>query len=119
MSVAHDLNLLEEQKRKEAARKLVAEAARKLQGFRMKSRLIETDDETAWQEARFMAQELIWAATPLDLRLLVACSNEVLHFVERRFAGEPLHPDLALYMLSALDTLGMELERLQCDRDLR
>ena len=119
MSVAHDLNALDEQRRKEAARQLVADAARRLYLLRQKSALIESGDAAIWEETGTMAHELIRAGAPLDLGLLVACAKEVLHFTTRRAAGPPHEPKLVFYLVCALDTLGMELERLRCDRDLR
>lgn len=119
MSVAHDLDLLAEQRRKETARKLVAEAAHDLYQFRRRTAALEGGDHATWADARLLAQGLIRAAAPLDLGLLVACAKEVLLFAEKRVDGEAVSPDLTLYLLSALDTLGMELERLRHDRDLR
>jgi len=119
MSVAHDLNALEEQKRKEDARKLVGESAHRLYELRRRTTALETGDVAAWDEAGALANDLIRAAAPLDLGLLVACAKEVLHFTARRAAGPPYEPNLVLYLLSALDTLGMELERLRHDKDLR
>jgi hypothetical protein len=119
MSVAHDLNSLEEQKRKDAARKLVTHAAQRLYELRRKSHLIEQGDATAWEEAGALAQDVVRTASTLDLGLLVACAKEVLHFTAQRAAGTPHEPDLVLYLLTGLDTLGMELERLRHDKDLR
>jgi hypothetical protein len=119
MAVAHDLNLLAEQQRKETARVFVLESAQRLYKLRQKTASLEAGDLQAWQDARTLAQDLVRAATPLGLGLLVACAKEVLHFAERRFSAERMVPDLSLYMLSALATLGMELERLEHDHDLR
>jgi hypothetical protein len=119
MTVAHDLNPLEEHQRKDAARNFVFDASQTLYRFRQRTSELEAGDEAAWHDARSIAQDLIRGATPLQLGLLVACGKEVMIFADRFFAGEPLQPDLTLYMLSALDTVGMELERLQHDRDLR
>jgi hypothetical protein len=119
MSVAHDLNALEEQKRKESARKLVGDAAHRLYELRRKTALLESGDPIAWEEAAALARSLIDAAAPLDLGLLVACAKEVLHFATRRAAGAPFEANLVLYLLSGLDTLGMELERLRHDQELR
>jgi hypothetical protein len=118
MSVAHDLNALEEQRRKEAARELVTDAARRLSLLRQQTRSIESGDVATWEAAGSLAQELIRRGTTLELGLLVACAKEVLYFTARRGAA-PRDPDLALYLLSGLDTLAMELERLRHDRDLR
>lgn len=119
MSVAHDLNALEEQKRKEDARKLVHESAWRLHELRRKTALLEAGDAGAWEEAGALARDVIRAAVPLDLGLLVACAKEVLHFTVLRAAGTPYDANLVLYLLSALDTLGMELERLRHDKELR
>jgi hypothetical protein len=119
MSVAHDLNALEEQKRKEAARKLVTDAVQRLHELRRKTPLIEHGDVAAWDEVAALAHDLIRAGAPLDLGLLTACAKEVLLFTARRKAGAPFEPDLVLYLLTGLDTLGMELERLRYDKDLR
>lgn len=119
MSVAHDLNALEEQKRKEAARRLVSDAAQRLHELRRKTHSLQFGDAEAWAEADALAQDVIRGATPLDLGLLVACAREVLHFTARRAAGRAPDHDLVLYLLTSLDTLGMELERLRCDKDLR
>jgi len=118
MSVAHDLNALEEQKRKEAALKIVNDAAHRLSRMRHHTRLIEAGDVAAWDEAAAFAHEMIRAGTTHELGLLVACAKEVLHFTARRIAA-PYEPNLVLYLLSGLDTLAMELERLRHDRDLR
>lgn len=119
MSVAHDLNSLEEQKRKEAARRLVTDATHRLHELRRKTHSIEHGDVAAWEAAHALAHDLVRAGAPLDLGLLVACAKEVLHFTTRRAAGAALEPDLVLYLLTGLDTLGMELERLRYDKDLR
>jgi hypothetical protein len=119
MSVAHDLNSLEEQKRKEAARKLVDDAAHRLYELRRKTPHLESGDFGAWETADALAREIIRAGAALDLGLLVACAKEVAHFTALRAAGSPLEPDLVLYLLTGLDTLGMELERLRHDKDLR
>ena len=119
MAVAHDLNLLAEQQRKETARAFVVASAQRLYQLRQQTASLEAGKLDAWQDARLLAQELIRSANPLGLGLLAACAKEVLHFAERRFSAEKMVPDLALYMLSALATLGMELERLEHDHDLR
>lgn len=118
MSVAHDLNALEEQRRKEAARELVIDAAQRLSVMRLDTRLIEAGDGAAWEAAGAFAQELIRRGTTLELGLLVACAKEVLHFTARKVVA-PREPNLVLYLLSGLDTLAMELERLRHDKDLR
>lgn len=119
MSVAHDLNALEEQKRKEAARNLVSEAFRRVQALRRRSDFLEAGHAPSWEEAGVLANDLIRAAGPLDLGLLVACAKEVLHFTTRRASGAPLEPNLALYLVTGLDTLALELERLRSDKGLR
>ena len=118
MSVAHDLNALEEQRRKDAARQFVTDAAHRLYALRHKTRLLEAGDAAAWEQAGAFAQEMIRAGTTLELGLLVACAKEVLHFTARKVAA-PYEPNLTLYLLSGLDTLAMELERLRHDKDLR
>jgi len=118
MSVAHDLNTLEEQRRKDAARDFVADAARRLSLLRQKTRLLEAGDVAAWEDAGSFAHELIRRGTTLELGLLVACAKEVLHFTARRVAA-PREPNLVLYLLSGLDTLAMELERLRHEEDPR
>src|SRR5215475_1511640 len=102
MSVAHDLNALEEQKRKEAARKLVFDSAQRVFDLRRKADLLGAGHPATWEEAGALARELIRAAGPLDLGLLVACAKEVLHFTTRRRAGPPFEPSLGLYLVSAL-----------------
>jgi hypothetical protein len=119
MSVANDFDPIAEERRKELARALIRKAMRALLDLRLKSTSLEQGDQATWQETRFFAQELIREAAPLELPLLVACAKEVLAFTEKKFAGEPLFPDLVLYTISALDTVAMELERLRHDRDLR
>jgi hypothetical protein len=119
MSVAHDLDALEEQKRREAARRLVDETAHRLYELRRNTPLLEAGDFETWEQAGTLARELIRAGTALDLGLLVACAKEVLHFATRRTAGPPPEANLVLYLLTSLDTLGMELERLRHDKDLR
>jgi hypothetical protein len=118
MSVAHDLNALEEQRRKDAAREFVSDAAHRLSRLRQKTRLLEAGDPPVWEEARRFAQEVIRRGATLELGLLVACAKEVLHFTARKIAA-PREPNLELYLLSGLDTLAMELERLRHDKDLR
>jgi hypothetical protein len=119
MSVAHDLDALEEQKRREAARRFVDETAHRLYELRRKTALLEAGDFETWEQAGALARELVRAGTALDLGLLVACAKEVLHFATRRPADAPTDPNLVLYLLTGLDTLGMELERLRHDKDLR
>lgn len=119
MAVAHDLDLLAEQRRKESARKFVIETAHRLYQFRQRTAALEAGEVQAWQDARLLAQEVVRGASPLGLGLLGACAREVQHFADRRFEPGSLPPNLSLYMLSALDTLAMELERLQHDQDLR
>jgi hypothetical protein len=118
MSVAHDLNALEEQRRKDAARDFVADAAHRLSGLRQQTRLLEAGDVATWKAASTFAQDLIRRGTTLELGLLVACAKEVLHFTARK-ATAPHEPNLLLYLLSGLDTLSMELERLRHDKDPR
>jgi hypothetical protein len=118
MSVAHDLNALDEQKRKETARRLVNDAARRLAVMRQHTRLLEAGDVAAWEDAAAFARDLVRAGTELELGLLVACAREVLHFTARKITA-PREPNLVLYLLSGLDTLAMELERLRHDKDLR
>ena len=119
MSVAHDLNALEEQKRKEAARKLVNDSAQRLYALRHRTIDLEAGHAAAWDAADALARDLIREGAALDLGLLVACAQEVFHFTTRRASGAPLEPNIVLYLLTGLDTLGMELERLRCDKDLR
>ncbi len=119
MAVAHDLNLLAEQQRKDSARKFVIESAHRLYEFRRRIASLEAGEFQAWQDARTLAQDIIRGASPLGLGLLSACAREVQHFADRRFEPGSLPPNLSLYMMSALDTLAMELERLEHDQDLR
>jgi hypothetical protein len=119
MSVAHDFDPVAEEKRRELRRALLRKVGHELRELRLKTGQLEANDAAAWQQARHFAQEIIREATPLELGLLIACAREALIFVERRFAGEPIHPDVLLYLLSALDTLSMEVERLRYDRGLR
>ncbi|HTU65309.1 MAG TPA: hypothetical protein VMF52_05130 [Steroidobacteraceae bacterium] len=119
MSVAHDLNVIDEQKRKESAQTLVAETSRQLRELRLGTAALESGDDAQWREARVFALELIQAATPLELSLLIACAKEVLHFSERRFAFNTNPQTITLYMLSALETLALELERLKRDPNAR
>jgi hypothetical protein len=119
MSVANDLDPVAEEQRKHHARSLIEKSQRRLLDLRAKSARLDSGDAEAWREAGAFAQMLIREATPLDLPLLVACAREVLLFAEKRLAGEPLYPHLVLYMLSALDTVGMELDRLRHDRSLK
>jgi hypothetical protein len=119
MSVAHDLNALEEQKRKDAARKFIVDAAQRLYELRRRSVFLGAGDPAAWDEADRLARELIRDGATLDLGLLVACAKEVLYFTTRRAQGAPFDANTVLYLLTGLDTLGMEIERLRCDKDLR
>jgi hypothetical protein len=119
MSVAHDLDALDERKRKDAALELVNGAAHRLHALRHNTSLVERGDVAAWEQIEAFARELIRLGQPLELGLLVACAKEVLHFTARRKAGAPCEPNLVLYLLSGLDTLAMELERLRHDKDLR
>lgn len=119
MSVAHDFDPVAEEKRKELARAVVRKATEALQALRSKVAELEAGDPGTWQEARYLAQEVIRGAGPLGLGLMSACAKEVLLFADRRFATESVSPQLALIMLSALDTLEMEVSRLRADHNLR
>ena len=119
MSVANDLNALDERKRQDAARKLIAEAMQRLSELRRKTDLLEAGVRATWEETNTLAMHLVQVGGPLDLGLLVACAREVLHFTTRRLGGEEMTPQLALYLQSALDTLEMELDRLDRDQELR
>jgi hypothetical protein len=119
MSVAHDFDPLAEERRKELRRALLRKIGQELRDLRMKAPELQANDVATWQEARHLAREVIREATPLDLGLLIACAKEVLIFAEQRFAEGPARPEVVLYLLSALDTLGMEVERLRYDRGLR
>jgi hypothetical protein len=118
MSVAHDFDPVAEERRKELSRALLRKIGQELRALRAKNSDLEANDAATWQEARHLAREVIREAAPLELGLLIACAKEVLIFAERRFGEGPVRPDVVLYLLSALDTLGMEVERLRHDRGL-
>lgn len=119
MSVAHDLNRIDEEKRKEAARALIVALEPTLQGLRSRVSEFSTGDLGIWRETRVFAQEAIRAATPLELHLLVACAKEVLYFTEVKFSTGSIYPRVATHMSSALDTVAMELMRLKTARELQ
>jgi len=119
MSVAHDIDPVEEEKRREQSRRFIRATLLQLQNLRIKTANFEAGDQATWHEARFMAQQVIKEAEGLKLGLLSACAKEVLHFAVKFFSAEPHPPYLKLYMFSALDTLEMELERLRHDQGLR
>jgi hypothetical protein len=118
MSAANHFDPIAEEKRKEQARVLVRQLTLELRALRMQFAKLEAGDTRVWQHARLLAQGVIRDAAHLELGLLVACAREVEIFAERRFAGEPTDGDLTLYLMSALDTLAMELERLRHDQGL-
>jgi hypothetical protein len=119
MNVAHDVNSIEEARRKEAARTLVRKTIRALYGLRLRRALIESGDLGIWVEAHSLAENVIASATPLELKLLVACAREVAQFAGGHDGIAKPRREMTLNLLSSLDTLGMELERLKNDRDLR
>jgi hypothetical protein len=119
MNAANDLDPIAEELRRERVQALLRRSMRILLDLRLASAKLDTGDPGTWQQVRSFSQELVRESTLLDLPLLLACAREALVFAEKRFAGAPLYPDLVLYMLSALDTLAMEVERLRHDRDLR
>jgi hypothetical protein len=104
MSVAHDLDFIADEKRKEAARLLVREYSQVLYAFRRQGTLLEAGDLATWRQARNIALEITQKGSQLGLGLLVACAKEVLVFADRRLEAS---------------RVGMELERLQHDRDLK
>jgi hypothetical protein len=116
MSAANHFDPLAEEKRREQARSLVRHLTLELRALRMQFGKLEAGDTRVWEHARLLAQGVIRDALPLDLGLLVACAREVEIFAGRQFEGE--RAEVTLYLMSALDTLAMELERLRHDQGL-
>ena len=69
-------------------------------------------DQAAWQELRFSAQRAASMARTLELGILEACARELTTLANERFAGKALDADFLLTVTSAIEMVGLELERL-------
>jgi hypothetical protein len=69
-------------------------------------------DQAAWQGLRFAAQRAAGMAKTLELGLLAACARELAMLADEKFAGKPLDAPFLLAVTSAIEVLGIELDRL-------
>ncbi|MEJ0085759.1 MAG: hypothetical protein WDO72_08760 [Pseudomonadota bacterium] len=69
-------------------------------------------DQAAWQELRFAARRAGGMAKTLELGLLAACAKELVALADEKFAGKPLDAPFLLAVTSAIEVVGIELERL-------
>jgi hypothetical protein len=70
-------------------------------------------DPGAWQELRFSAQRAAGMAKTLDLGLLAACARELAALADEKFAGKALDAPFLLAVTSAIEVVGIELDRLK------
>ena len=70
-------------------------------------------DQAAWQELRFAAQRAAGMAKTLDLGVLAACARELATLAEERFGGKTLDAPFLLAVTSAIEVVGIELDRLR------
>jgi hypothetical protein len=70
-------------------------------------------DQAAWQELRFGAQRAAGMAKTLELGLLSACARELASLAEEKFAGKALDATFLLAVTSAIEVVGIELDRLR------
>jgi hypothetical protein len=69
-------------------------------------------DPSAWQELRFSAQRAAGMARTMELGLLAACAHELVGLADEKFAGKPLDAHFLLSVTSAIEVVGIELDRL-------
>ena len=69
-------------------------------------------DQAAWQELRFAAQRAASMAKTLELGVLESCARELAMLANEKFAGRALDADFLLTVTSAIEVVGIELERL-------
>jgi hypothetical protein len=70
-------------------------------------------DQPAWQELRFSAQRAAGMARTLELGLLEVCARELATLADGRVPGQALDAQFLLAVTSAIEVMGIELERLQ------
>ena len=69
-------------------------------------------DQAAWQELRFSAQRAAGMAKTLELGVLESCARELAMLANEKFAGRALDADFLLTVTSAIEVVGIELDRL-------
>ena len=74
-------------------------------------------DQAAWQELRFTAQRAAGMGKTLDLGVLGACAAELAALAEEKFNGAALDAHFLLSVTSAIEVVGIELDRLANERD--
>jgi hypothetical protein len=72
-------------------------------------------DQAAWQELRFAAQRAAGMAKTLELGLLAACGRELATLAQEKFAGKALDAPFLLAVTSAIEVMGIELDRLNAE----
>lgn len=74
-------------------------------------------DQAEWQGLRFAAQRAAGMARTLELGVLAACARELAALADEKFAGKALDAPFLLAVTSAIEVMGIELDRLAKERN--
>jgi hypothetical protein len=101
-----------EQKRKQLVELFLQRTLEDVEHMRRNVPQLIAADQAAWQELRFSAQRAAGMAKTLELGLLAACSRELAKLADEKFAGKTLDAPFLLAVTSAIEVLGIEIDRL-------
>jgi hypothetical protein len=76
---------------------------------------LEAGDAAAWQEVRFFAQRIVVTSEQLKLGIMRGCASDLEKIAQDRFSGKPLTAFVVQCLLSGIDMLSMEVDRLASD----
>jgi hypothetical protein len=112
MNDVHDSGSTAGEKRKQLVELLLQRTLEDVEHMRRSVPQLIAADQAAWQELRFSAQRAAGMAKTLDLGLLAACARELGQLADEKFSGKPLDAPFLLAVTSAIEVLGIELDRL-------
>jgi hypothetical protein len=112
MNDAHASGSKTEEKRKQLVELFLQRTLEDVEHMRRSVPQLIGGDPAAWQELRFSAQRAAGMARTLELGLLAACARELIGLADEKFAGKPLDAPFLLAVTSAIEVVGIELDRL-------
>jgi hypothetical protein len=113
MNDVHGLKSTAEEKRKQLVELFLQRTLEDVEHMRRSVPVLIGADQAAWQELRFSAQRAAGMAKTLELGLLAACARELAALADEKFAGRSLDARFLLAVTSAIEVVGIELDRLK------
>jgi hypothetical protein len=104
-----------EEKRKQLIQLFLQRTLEDVEHMRRNVPQLIAADQAAWQELRFAAQRAAGMAKTMELGLLAACARELAMLADEKFAGKSLDAHFLLTVTSAIEVVGIELDRLVKD----